>query len=243
MEKQLLLILSVFCITCASSQFTDTTNYLVNYSSTGIINKTDNGNSYVFSNAFKFAARKKSITLNSSSSWIYGQQGNKHTNNDFSYSLDFNLYKTIPRFYYWGLATYDKSYSLRINNRIQAGLGIAYSFIDKETAFFNISDGILYEASNLKNNDSTKNTYQTLRNSLRIRYRVLLSHIILLDGTHFWQPSFYEINDYVLKSNIALSVKLKKWLNITTAATYNRLNRTQRENLLITFGLTAEKYF
>src|SRR5215218_6568061 len=148
MEKQLLLFLSIFCVTSASSQFTDTTNYLVGYASTGVINKTDNGNSYVFSNTFKFTVRKKSINLNSVSTWIYGQQGNKRTNNDFSASIDFNLYKTLPRFYYWGLAAYDKSFSLKINNRIQAGLGIAYSFIDKETAFFNISNGILYEAGN-----------------------------------------------------------------------------------------------
>jgi hypothetical protein len=67
--------------------------------------------------------------------------------------------------------------------------------------------------------------------------------MVILDGTHFWQPSFYDGKDYILKTNISVSVKLRKWLNLSSAAVYNKVNRTQRENLLITFGLVAERYF
>ncbi len=227
----------VFC------QFNDSTHYFISYASTGTINKTEHSNSYLFANALKFSTRKKSISLNSANTWLYGWQGESLTNNDFSSVLDFNVYKAIPHFYYWGLANYDKSYSLKINNRLQTGVGVAYSFVDMETAFFNISDGILYEASDLKINDSVNNKYNTLRNSLRIRYRLSFNKILILDGTHFWQPSFYDGRDYILKTNISLSVKLRKWLNLTSAAVYNKVNRTQRENLLVTFGLVAEHYF
>lgn len=227
----------------ALCQFNDTTRYLVGYTATGVVNRTSTGSSYVFSNALKFATRRKSVSLNSASSWVYGWQQQKRTNNDYASSLDFNLYKTFTHFYYWGLANYDKSYSLRINNRWQAGLGAAYSIVDRQTAHFNISNGILYEASNLRINDSVKNVYRILRNSLRIRYRFVISSIIILDATHFWQPSFYDKTDYILKSNTTLSVKLRKWLDVTTTAAYNKVNRTRRENLLITFGLNAEKYF
>ena len=243
MKKTLTIWVGLFYTTIAFAQFSDSTNYLISYGSTGVINKTNNTKSYVFTNALKLAVRKKSISLNSATTWIYGWQQDNITNNDFSSTLDFNLYKTLPRFYYWGLAAYDRSYSLKINHRLQAGLGAAYSFVDKEAAYVNISDGILYEASNLTINDSTKSIYHTLRNSLRIRYRFVISDIVILDATHFWQPSLSDAKDYIIKSNTALSVKLRKWLSLTTAANYNRVNRTNRENLLITFGVTVEKYF
>jgi Protein of unknown function, DUF481 len=243
MAKFLLVITGLIFSTFAFSQFNDSTHYFFSYASTGIINKTNNSNSYLFSNALRFSTRKKNISLNSANSWIYGWQGSNRTNNDFSSSLDFNLYKTFPHFYYWGLATYDKSYSLKINSRTQEGVGIAYNFIDRKTAYFNISDGILYEASNVNVHDSVNEAYHTLRNSLRVRGRFVIHDIIVLDATSFWQPSFNDGKDYIIKSDMTLSLKIKKWLNITAAASYNKVNHTRRENLLMTFGLTAEKYF
>jgi hypothetical protein len=243
MKNAALIIFCLFCAAPAFSQFNDTTHYFISYASTGVYNKSNNGSSYVFSNALKFAARKKSLTLNQSNSWIYGWQQQHLTNNDLSSQLDFNLYKTFPHFYYWGLGGYDRSYSLKINHRWQAGLGVAYNFVDRETAFLNISNGILYEAGSLTVNDSVKTAYQVFRNSLRLRYRFVINHIIVLDGNHIWQPSLNDKKDYILKSGTTLSVKLKEWLRITAAANYNRVNRTQRENLLITFGLTAETFF
>src|SRR5215203_4604842 len=151
-KKRLLFLLPLFCTTFTFCQFNDSTYYFIGYASTGLINKTNTGKTFVFSNVLKFATRKKTIALNSTSSWVNGWQQHNRTNNDFSSLLDFNLYRMRPRFYYWGLAAYDKSYSLKINNRLQAGLGAAYSFVDRETAFFNISNGILYENSDLKIN-------------------------------------------------------------------------------------------
>jgi hypothetical protein len=243
MKQLITLILGLFFAKFTVAQFTDSTRYYVGYASTGVFNKTNNSYSYLFSNNLKFSARKKNISLNNATSYIYGWQQKQITNNDFSSSLDFNIYKTGSHFYYWGLAAYDKSYSLKINNRLQAGLGVAYSFIDKENAFFNLSDGILYEASNLNLNDSVKNDYHILRNSFRVRHHFIVNKIITLDGTYFWQPSFYDKKDYILKSNTTLSVKLRKWLSLTTTANYNKVNITERESLLITFGISVEKYF
>lgn len=216
---------------------------MVGFTSTGVINKTNTGSSTIFSNGFRVGVRRKSISLNSSNSWVYGWQQHDLLNNDFSSTLDFNLYRSQSRFYYWGLANFDKSYSLKIKNRLQAGLGVAYNIVNTEKAFLNISDGILYEAGNFTLTDSTSDKYNTYRNSLRARYRFVISNVVVLDATHFWQPSLQELDDYVVKTTMALSVKLRKWLSITTAANYNRINRTQRENLLVTFGIAAEKYF
>lgn len=243
MKKFLFLALALVSFNFCFSQFTDSTRHLISYGSTGIINKTNTSTSYVFSNALKFSIRRKHISLNSNNTWVYGWQQHHLTNNDLASALDFNVFKSTSHFYYWGLAAYDKSYSLKIRYRWQSGLGVAYSIIDRQNVFLNISDGLLYEASNLNIGDSVKNIYHTFRNSLRLRHRLVVKNNIIWEGTHFWQPSLSDGNDYIIKSTMALSVKLKSWLSVTATAVYNRVNRTQRESLLTTFGLTAEKYF
>lgn len=106
-----------------------------------------------------------------------------------------------------------------------------------------ISDGILFESSNLYGDEAGKTAYITARNSLRIKYRWVIANIIVLDGTHFWQPSVTDLSNYIVRSSNNLSVTLNKWLSVTTSVAYNRYNQTNRENLLINFGLTFEKYF
>ena len=242
--KNILLLLSTSlgCLGVAA-QFNDSIHYRVNFGTTGIINKTNDGSSYVLSNALRLNLKKKDFTVNSTSSYIFGQQEKKVTNNDVSSTLDFNLAKTFKHFYYWGLANYDKSLSLKIVNRLQTGIGGAYNVVDKPDAFLNLSEGIIFETSNLKINDSTFEKYSTFRNSFRIRYHWVLKEIIVLDGMNFFQPSFSNSNDYIIKSVNSLSVKLRKWLNFTAAVNYNKVQLTKRDNLLITFGFTAEKYF
>ncbi|MBD0367953.1 MAG: DUF481 domain-containing protein [Flavisolibacter sp.] len=207
------------------------------------MNKTNTSKSFVITNGARFSIRKQSIALNSSGNWIYGEQQGRRTNNDLTTTLDFNLYKTFKHFYYWGLGNFDKSFSLKVNKRWQAGLGAAYSFIDTEKAFLNLSDGILYESSDVTLHDSTRSRYHTFRNSLRLRYRFVIQQKVVLDGTHFWQPSLQYKDDSIIKSASSLSLMLNRWLNLTTALTYNRVTRTEKENLLLTFGLTVEKYF
>jgi len=197
----------------------------------------------VLTNGLRYNISKKSIRLNSTSSWIYGEQQNNLTNNDFTSTLDFSVFKARSHFYYWGLATYDKSYSLKINNRLQAGLGVAYNIIDTTVTFINLSDGIIYENSNLQVNDSTNSYYSLFRNSFRLRYRFVIKGIVIIDGSNFLQNALNNSSDYIIRSNNTLSVKLRKWLNLTGGVTYNRNQLTNSENLLITFGLSAEKYF
>jgi hypothetical protein len=244
MVKNLIVsLIVVFSLTTGYSQFNDSVHHYVNFTSTGILNKTNNSSSYVLNNALRYNISKKSIRLNSSSRWLYGEQLNTLTNNDFNSSLDFNLYKTLPHFYYWGLVNYDKSFSLKINHRLQGGLGVAYNIIDTTTAWLNISDGILYETSSLRVNDSTNKDYSILRNSFRLRYKFIIGGIVTLDGFNLFQNSLSDKYDYIINTNNSISVRLKAWLSLTGAVNYNRNQQTNRENLLITFGLSAEKYF
>ncbi|MDQ3842935.1 MAG: DUF481 domain-containing protein [Bacteroidota bacterium] len=243
MKHLMLLLIILLCAPLSYGQFSDSTHYLIYYGTTGVMNKTNTSKSFVITNGARFSIRKQSIALNSSGNCIYGEQQGRRTNNDLTTTLDFNLYKTFKNFYYWGLGNFDKSFSLKVNKRWQAGLGAAYSFIDTEKAFLNLSDGILYESSDVTVHDSTRSRYHTFRNSLRLRYRFVIQQKVVLDGTHFWQPSLQYKDDSIIKSASSLSLMLNRWLNLTTALTYNRVTRTEKENLLLTFGLTVEKYF
>lgn len=243
MKTLLLILLFVFTQQLVHAQFNDSTHYLIGYTSTGVINKTNNNRSYVLNNGIRFTLNRQQASLNAASSWVYGQQQATKTNNDFSSTVDFDLYKNIRQLYYWGIGNYDRSYSLKVNNRLQAGAGLGYSIFRDQNANLVISDGIIYERSDLTDANSKQDVYETLRNSLRVKFRWVIKDFITLDGMHFLQNSLSINDDYIIKSNTNFSLKLRKWLNFTTSLTYNKITRTNRENLLFTFGLTAERYF
>lgn len=221
------------------AQYNDSTFYHLGLNAAGSVNKTNTSDAYLLNNGVNFGIKKKSIVLNSTTSWLYGKQNDEVSNNDFSSTLNFNLYKTIPHFYYWGLLNYTSSFSLKINHQVQAGLGVAYNIVDKENFYVNISDGVLYDTSNLL----ADTRYDTYRNSLRLQYRLMIKDIIIFEGSNFLQNSFSNGRDYIIRSFNKLGVQLKKWINLNTALTYNRMNITSRENLNITYGITIDKYF
>ncbi|ACU63235.1 DUF481 domain-containing protein [Chitinophaga pinensis] len=237
----LLLILTTF--TTASAQFSDSVHYYGKFASMGSINTTQDGRAYLLNNSFKVGVSKKKISLNGSGGWIYGQQDGTLTNNDFASALDFSLFRSVRQIYYWGLATYDKSYSLKINDRFQGGAGIAYNLLDSKKAYLSLSDGLLFETSNLFLEDTIPDIYHTFRNSFRLLYKFVIHDIVVIDGAHFLQNSLSLGRDFNIKSTSNLSILLNKWLSITATLTYNKLNRTGRENLLFNYGLTVEKYF
>jgi Protein of unknown function, DUF481 len=228
----------------AFAQFNDSTSYYANYASAGVINKTNDGSSYVLNNALRFNISKKKVSFNTISSWVYGKQLNVLSNNDVSSAIDFNVYTASSKLYFWSLGTFDKSYSLKIDKRFQAGAGIGYLLINQKNIMINISDGILYEQGQLTVPEQPEPiSYDTYRNSLRLKFRVSIKDRIVLDGNDFWQPSLSDKEDYILKSITNLNIKLQKWLSFTSSLTYNKFNISQRENLIWTFGLTMEKYF
>jgi hypothetical protein len=235
--KRLSIIFFLFLIDhYAYSQFTDTTNHLLNLVGTGMISKSDDRNYFILNTSVKYSVRKKTIILNAAGSIIYGRQQESLLNNDYSSSLDFNLYKTLPRFYYWGLATFDKSYSLNLRSRYQLGLGCAYNIWDLKNFLLNISDGIIYEQSYVDIIYSSRNSIQTIRNSLRIKFRMSYKEIFEVEGTHFIQPSLSIKRDYIIKSTTSLLFKIRNGIFLNASLVYNRLNFTSSENLLASFG-------
>jgi hypothetical protein len=225
------------------SQFNDSVYHLIKYASTGVLNETNERSNYLLNNAFTFNISKKKITFNSNIGWIYGAQQKTITNNDISANVDVDYLKNVQKLYYWGLLSFDKSFSLKINYRGQVGGGVGYHLIKKETANLVLSDGLLYETSDLYDKDLGPDKYQTIRNSFRVKYRFNIKEAVVIDGLHFLQNSLLSIEDYNIRSLTNVTVKLRKWLGITGSLNYNKLSRTNRENLFITYGLTAEKYF
>jgi hypothetical protein len=239
--------LVVFLFLCSSlevsAQFTDSTVYFFGYTFTGSINKTQDGDANLLNNAVKLGMKKKSISMNFNNTYIYGKQNRQLSNDDITSSFDINLYKTFPHFNYWGLATFNKSYSLKVNQQWLAGLGVAYSIIDRKTAYLNLSDGLLIDHSDLVLEDGMQEKYETLRNSFRINYNFVINDLIIFNGSNFIQNSLSNRNDFIIKSTNRLGFKLNKWLNLNSQLDYNRVNRNSRENLLLSYGLSFERYF
>lgn len=238
-----ILLLSFISYNSVFAQYNDSVNYYTGLVSNGTINKTATSRAYVLTNIVKFGIRKKNFAFNANNSWLYGEQQRKLTNNDFNSLVDFSVYRANSRFYYWGLGNYTTNYSLKINNQYQAGLGAAYNILDKKNAYLNVSNGIIYEYSSLKVNDSTNDRYNTYRNSFRLSLKFSFHEFIILNATGFYQQSFNNADDYIFKSTAGMNIKLVKWLSLTTNFTYNRINRTNRENLLFNYGLSVDKYF
>jgi hypothetical protein len=243
MKRILITILIILVSRTVFAQFSDSVHYYGKFASTGSINKTNEGDAYLLSNAFKVGVSKKKIVLNGSGSWVYGENNQDLTNNDFSSSVDFSLFRAVRHIYYWGLANYDKSFSLKINDRVQTGAGIAYNFLDRKTAYLSVSDGFIWEKGDLFIQDTIHDVYDAVRNSARVSYKIVIHDLITVEGTQFFQPNIKDISDYNLRSVNGVAFNLRKWLAITASMTYNKITRTGRENLLFTYGLTIEKYW
>jgi hypothetical protein len=239
-----IILLFVFLLPLkAAAQFSDSVHHFVNISSGGTFNRTGDGLTYLLNNSVKYSVRKKSLVLNANSAWVYGNTPEKLTNNDFTSSVDANLYKTLPHFYYWGLVNFTSSYSLKINQQLQTGLGVAYRIIDRTNMMLSVSDGILYERSNIIQEEQGELNYQTFRNSFRLQLRAKYKELLSFNGTGFYQPSLSYGNDYIITGSASLGIKIWKWLSFNTTFTYNKVSRTERENLQFTYGLVAERFF
>lgn len=241
--KYSVLFIFLFWGFLAQAQFTDSTTHYIRLSATGNVNRSNSAAAYLLANEARFSIRNRRTTLNTATAWLYGEQGGNLTNNDFSATADFNLYRDSSNLYYWALGNYISSYSLKIRNQTQGGLGAAYNFVNTATAWLNLSEGLLYEASHLNTGNAALNQYHTFRNSVRLSYRFTVNKTVTVNGANFFQPALGNGSDYSLRVNNGLGIKLTRWMSFTASVSYNQFRRTGTENLLFTYGLVAEKFF
>lgn len=236
------LVLALHFTTAA--QFNDTTLHRLSVNFGGNLSKSSTDKNYLLNNVLKYGFKRRKSELNFNTGWLYGENNDGLTNNDVFSSLDFNIYKdTTSKLNYWGLAGYTSSYSLKINNQFQAGLGAAYKFVDNKAVYFRVSDGFLFEQTDLMINDTVRDRYSTIRNSLRLQLKLFPAQRVSFEATGFWQPSMKNFNDYITTTQAALNIKLVKWLSLTTRFNYNRMSKTNKENILFSYGILIDQYF
>jgi hypothetical protein len=226
------------------AQFNDSTHYMVKLASSGNLNHTSDGFTYLLNNSIQYGIKKEAFVLNFNSSWVYGNSLNVLTNNDVVSTLDFNIYDhKYKDLYYWGLVNFTSSFSLKINEQIQNGVGAAYKLINKNGFMLGLSDGILFESSDIFLEDNSRLTYHTFRNSLRLQFNVKYKELVVFTSQAFWQPSLSYGNDYIITTNANLAIKIWKWLSFNTSLTYNKVSRTDKENFILTYGIVAQRFF
>ncbi len=91
--------------------------------------------------------------------------------------------------------------------------------------------------------DTVLNNYHTFRNSFRLSFRWTPVKNIVLEGTNYLQNSLSNRQDYIITSNLALSFVIYKWLSLSSVFIFNRFNRTNQQNLLLTYGLKVDRTF
>lgn len=242
-SKYSYILLFITCCGSATAQFNDSIAYYAYYNSTGTFTKTNDQRTFVFNNVLKFSVSKKITSFSTTNSWLFGNQGGVKINNDFSSALEADFLKKTNKIYYWALGTFDKSYSLKIDHRFQVGAGVGWTVVKSKNILFVLSDGFIYERADLRDAELGQLTYDTWRNSFRVKYRWDITEVIILDGSTFFQPSLSEWEDQIIRSHTSLAFKVKKWLSLTSGLTYNKVTLTGRENLLVTYGIILERYF
>lgn len=225
------------------AQFNDSINHYMYLGSTGTFSKTNDLQSYVLANNVKFTVSKKKFSFHTANSWVYGEQSDVLSNNDFSSLVEFDFLKNQNRIYYWGNGTFDKSYSLKIDYRFQIGAGLGFNIVKSPKLLLNLTEGILFENGNLIDRDLGEREYDVWRNSARFRYRWVIQDIVILDGFVLYQPSISTRHDTIFKTATTLSIKVRKWLSLSSAFTYNEITLTNRRNLIVTYGIVMERFF
>jgi Protein of unknown function, DUF481 len=220
----------------------DTIHYHLAIASTGSLNQSGNLNTYLMNNAVRLGAVHRLFSANLFGSYVYGLADHVMTNNDVLVSFDGNIYQQHTKFFYWILVNYTSSYSLKIKGLFQSGAGIAYDFIKTKENRLTLSDGVLYEKDNLYL-DTAYDIYSTYRNSFRLAFKWTIINKLVFEGSNFIQNSFSNSDDYIIRSNLVLLFNLNKWLSLTSTFVFNRFNRTNQQNLLLTYGLRIEKDF
>ncbi|HVS92652.1 MAG TPA: DUF481 domain-containing protein [Mucilaginibacter sp.] len=223
----------------------DSTFHL-NFAGTGSINRSANDITFLFNNDLKLGVEKNKLALSFDNNWIYGTDHHALTNNDYFSVLQADWAKPKMRsgVYYWALASYNTSYSLKVNSQVLTGAGIAYNIFLDPNAWFGISDGVVYDHSDLVLPDSVHLDYSTIRNSLRVLFHLVLKkNLLAMDETAFLQNSLRLASDYIVRSATTLSLRLNKWLDLTSSLNYNEQKRTEASNLVFTYGLKIDKYF
>ncbi len=214
----------------------------------GSMNITPADRVQLFTNQLIYAYSRDRLEFNSNSKWIYGSNLAGLTNNDFIGLVDGNYFHdSEKRLNSWILGSYTSSFSLNIFNEYQAGAGVAYKVLDdRKNGFISLklSNGFIWEESNFLNPEGVRDNYSIIRNSLRVQLKLfLLQRKISLESTTYWQPALNKAGDYNLRTANVLNIPVWQFFSLQTRWEYNYIARTEKENTLFNYGISARFTF
>lgn len=222
----------------------DSLRHEIHANFSGTINQTSEGSVYQLTHTLNYGYKQERMTFNARAGMIFGQSLGNLTNRDFNVGSDINVFwDDAKKWYAWGLGNGINSYSLKINHQFQVGGGLAWNAIDEKHISLNISDGLVYEQSEIISGEGELINYSTLRNSMRINFRYTWKEAITFRTTNYWQPSLTVANDNIITSNTELQIKLWKWVHINSKLQYNMISRTEKENIIFSYGLSLQHRF
>lgn len=210
----------------------------------GTINRTAEGFAYLLQHNASYQYREARNAVNVRGQHIFGQSLGQVTNRDYNFGFDYNRFlNENRRWYVWFLGAYNSSYSLRVLSQWQAGAGIALNVIDRSDMWLNVSNGIIYEYSEIVDASEAIINYNTPRNSLRINFGGKFQDRIEYKTLHFWQPSLRHANDFIFTSNSSISYQIWNGLRFQLSFIYNKVSKTAKENMVFTYGIAWSSNF
>lgn len=228
----------------------------IDLSATGSLNKTADDLINIYNTNLRYNYVIQNAEFNANTKWVYGSKSSGLSNNDVNVTVDGNLYHDQKKhFNSWVLGAFTSSYSLNIYSQFQAGAGLAYKivFLEKkqesiknadtvrytDILSLRISDGIIYEQSNVINSEANQELYNVFRNSLRMQLVARAWNKVELRGTFFWQPNLQNITDRNILTDVSLGLKISNSIKFDTRFGYNFISRTAKENLTFTYGIST----
>jgi hypothetical protein len=241
LKGTLTLAITILCFS-SFAQFNDSTRYYLGYSLTGSYNKNHLNTSFVLSNSLQFKHKAEDLLYNLNLRHVLGKQQYRTVNNDFTGLFDVNRFLFFPGFYTWGLASYSSLFSVNVDHQVQIGAGIAYNLVNKKRFKLNLSDGIIYDFSQIRVSDSIPLTYGTYRNSVRLQVKLFVKEFFTLQSAVYVQHSLKTSHDMIIRGEGELILHLSDVIKGNMKVQYNQFSLTEQKSLFITWGILLNKY-
>jgi hypothetical protein len=165
--------------------------------------------------ASSWSYTKEIFSLEMNPRYAYGKQNGNIAERDFFSDFNFDVFNHRV-VYGFGLGILEISNLRAIDLRLLGGLGIGFHILRKPNANFSITNALIYESTNFRNNQDIL----TFRNSVRFKGKYSLFHNRLkISHLAFIQPSIQDIENVRWSANLGIEIPLHRLLSLRTAFT------------------------
>ncbi len=208
----------------------DTTEFSYKIGISGYYNRTSTSDALISNYNGNLTRVSNKTDCSLSTTYLWGVSNNILSNDDFFGNLFLDFRKKKKTFI-WTMSQFDRSFSLNIRYRVQTGGGLGFYLLRDENNTISITNGFLYDASNI--ND-------VVRNSCRLKISKKHKHY-KFETVGFYQPALSDEEDYIIKINTSLDIKIKHHTYLQFVFQNNQSTKTNKSNLLYTIGINYQK--